>query len=429
MKKLSRAKRRGSITALTIFISPALVAMMAFSVDIGYILSVKSELQNAADAAALAGAEQLQTLYVEYYAPGQTQQQQIYTNATTGTSDSSWPIPTAQRFCGYNQAGNEYLSLPASDVTFSYYDGTTFSDPSYPSKFPNTVNVTTRRDSNANGALGLFFAKVFGVGTIDLTATSSATIYAGDVSTLQVIPGVNAHILPVALDVNVWTQYHQGNFTSSWLTGLISDGPNNAKQLQIYPFGANTPGSFGLLDVGLPLNNAPAFRQWITSGETPNDITYLLNHSLLPVSVSAAKSWKCGPGLTDTLLSSFQAELNKPNLIPLFQPASPAAGASSPGTNYNAASGNGQNATYSIVGFVGVTLTEASGNGSGGGGNGNGNGNGSTNSNSVGMTIAIQPSAIVDPTAGITNPKPATGTTLSQLGTTQTTFVSAKLTQ
>ncbi len=411
-----QSKRRGVVAPFAAFLIVGLLAMMAFSIDLGYVVAVKSELQNAADAAALAGAEQLQQQFVLFYAPNQTQQQTIYNNVTTGTSDSSWPIPTAQRFCGYNQAGNVYLSLPASDVTFSYYDGTTFSDPSYPDKFPNTINVTTRRDSNANGSLGLFFAQFLGIASLDLTATASSTIYAGDVTSLNPIPGVDAHILPVALDINKWVNFQNNNTSSPWLTGDTSSGPNHALQLQVYPFDVNTPGSFGLVDVGPPANNAPAFRQWITSGETPNDINYLDNHGLLPVTLTGPEPWKVGPGLTDTLVASFQQEIGKANLIPLFVPISPSTyPAASPGSNYVGAADNGQNATYKIVGFAGVTITQASG---------NGNGN---NSNS--LNVSIQPMSIVDPTAYIGNPKPAQGNVTTQFGTTQTTFISAKLTR
>src|SRR5262249_31951745 len=149
-------------------------------------------------------------------------------------------------------------------------------------------------------------------------------------------------------------------------------GPNGAPQLQVYPFDTNTPGSFGLLDVGPPNNSAPAFRNWIDAGQTPNDISYLLNNNLLPVSPSAPQPWKCGPGLKSTLVSDFQSQMGVPNLIPLFVPAST--------QPYVAASGDGSNATYAIIGFVGVTITQASGNGSS-------------------MDISIQPMAVVDPTA------------------------------
>jgi Flp pilus assembly protein TadG len=405
-------KRRGVVAPLAAFLVVALLAMMAFSIDIGYVVAVKSELQNAADAAALAGAEQLQQQFVLYYAPGQTQQQQIYTYVTTNTTDASAPIPTAQRFAGYNQAGNVNLSLPASDVTFSYYDGTTFSDPSYPNQFPNTVNVTTRRDGNANGSLGLFFAQFFGINTLDLTATASATIYAGDVSSLQAISGVDAHILPVALDLNIWTNFVQANWTSPWLQGLTSNGPSNAMQLQVYPSNTNTPGSFGLVDLGPPATNSPAFRQWINNGETPNDINYLVNNNLVPVSVQSPKSWTVGTGMTSTLQTNFQLVEGVPNLLPLFVPVNPSTyPAASPGNNYVAASSQGSNACYAIVGFVSVTVTQA------------------TDKGNANMNISIQPMAGVDPTAVISNPKPAQGTVLTQFGTPQTTFVSAKLTR
>jgi len=404
--------RRAAVVPLAALLMTLLVGMLAFSIDIGYICAVEAELQNAADAAALAGAQQMQNSFVSFYSPGQTQQQQIYNQVTTGTNAGD-PIPTAQTYASYNKAGGVNIQVPKSDITFSYYDGTTFS-PASTTNFPNTITVTTRRDNAANGVLGLFFANIFGISTTNLTAKASATIYAGDVSSLQVISGVDAHILPVALDVNVWKAFNNsanfsnGQFTSDptgYLTSsYVSTNSNGLPQLQVYPFNTNTPGSFGLVDTGVPSNNSPAFRTWIDTGSTPNDISYLLNNNLLPVSPSAPEPWKVGPGLTSTLLTDFQSQMGVPNLIPLFVPSSPL-------PNYVAAASQGQNATYSIVGFVGVTITQADGSG---------------NAN---MTISVQPQAIVDPTEVILNPSPARATQTTVFGTSQTTFVSAKLTQ
>jgi hypothetical protein len=218
----------------------------------------------------------------------------------------------------------------------------------------------------------------------------------------------------------------------------------------VYPIPTNTPGSFGLIDVGVPSNGSPAFRSWIDYGQTPNDISYLVNNGLVPVSPAAPQPWKVGPGLKSTLLSNFQGQEGVPNLIPLFAPANMGSGQGS--TGYVAAVGTGQNATYAVVGFVGVTITQATGTG---------------DSN---MNISIKPSAIVDPTLSIpfvqpalnpaayttsytggmqspsggavastgtgtvqiynqtfTNPTSVTAT--STLGLPPTTFVSAKLTQ
>jgi Flp pilus assembly protein TadG len=378
-----------------------LVGMLAFAIDVGYIAVVKGELQNAADAAALAGAARLQNAYVQYYAPGQVNQYGIY-NSLTDTNNPASAVSTAQQFAQANVAGGVNITVPASDITFSYYDGANpFIPAVYPTTFPNTITVTTRRDDVANTPLGLFFAQVFGITSVNLTATASATIYAGDVSSLQAIPGVNAHILPVALDVNVWKNFYATGVSAD---GAIHTGPNGAPQLQVYPFDTNTPGSFGLLDVGPPNNSVPAFRNWIDDGETPNDITYLLKNNLLPVSMNAPQQWKVGPGLKSTLVTNFQSQMGVPNLIPLFVPVSPV-------PNYVAASGTGQGATYAIVGFVGVTISQADGSGN------------------SGLTVSVQPMGVVDPTAVIPNPTPARPGQFTFTGTSATTFVSAKLTQ
>src|SRR5487761_1332076 len=131
--------RRAAVAPLAALLMALLVGMLAFSIDIGYICSVEAELQNAADSAALAGAQQMQSAFVSYYSPGQTQQQQIYLQVTTNTSNPTSPIPTAQQFAAANRAGGVFVQVPTSDISFSYYDGTNpFVAASYPNYFPNT---------------------------------------------------------------------------------------------------------------------------------------------------------------------------------------------------------------------------------------------------------------------------------------------------
>ncbi|HEV3119826.1 MAG TPA: pilus assembly protein TadG-related protein [Gemmataceae bacterium] len=394
-------RRQGAMVPLFAVLLIPILAMLAFSIDAGYMVLVRTDLQNAADSAALAGAEKMQELWVQYYTPGQPNQSGILTSATTNTTGS--PMATAERFATYNRAGNVNLTLLDQDVHFGFTNASGTYSTSY-AGFPNTIEVTVRRDEVANGPLALFFARVLGMSSVDIQATARATIYSGTVSTLQVIPGVDAHILPVALDYKVWDQFYA---TGKSPDGTIhSNAINGSPELHVYPYPGNAPGNFGLLDTGPPANNVPAFRNWIDDGQTPNDISYLLNNNLLPVSMQSPKSWKCGPGLKSTLVSDFNSQMWKPNLIPLFQAVS-----YSP---YQAASGQGQGATYAIVGFVGVDISNATGSGNN-------------------MDISIQPMAVVDPTAVILNMLPA-GTQGSPLTpsssstTTITTFGSAKLT-
>jgi Flp pilus assembly protein TadG len=355
-----------------------LLGMLAFSIDCGWMVLTKTDLQHTADAAALAGAEKLQELYVEYNMPGQLDQAGILTAATTNTPGS--PMATAEAFASYNKAGNVSITVLDSDVTFGFTDASGNYTSPY-TGFPNTIQVITRRDSTANSPLNLFFGAILGTPTANFECTARATIYSGTVNTLQVLQGVSAHILPVALDYKVWDQFYA--------TGQSPDGTihlndtNGWPQLHVYPCPGNAPGNFGLLDIGPPANNIPAFRQWIDDGATPNDISYLLNNGLLPVSMQDPQWWKCGPGLKSTLSNSFQSVMWEPNLIPLFQAVQyPSA---TNGYVYIAAANQGQGAYYDIVGFVGITVSQAT-------------------SNGASMDISIQPMASVDPTAVITGP-------------------------
>jgi Flp pilus assembly protein TadG len=411
-RQAKRPERRGAIVPLFAILLVPILAMLCFSIDAGWMVLTRTDLQSTADAAALAGAEKLQEPYVQYNMPGQLQQATILAAATGNAAGS--PMATAQQFSRRNKAGNVNIALLDGDVHFGFTDAN--GNYTYPyAGFPNTIEVTVRRDGTANGSLGLFFGGVLGMSTVDLQATARATIYSGTVSSLQVIPGVGAHILPVALDYKVWDNFYS--------TGQSPDGlihlnlTNGSPELQVYPFDTNTPGSFGLIDVGPPSNDVPAFRNWIDDGQTPNDVNYLLNHGMLPVSFDSPKTWKVGPGLNDTLSQSFASQMWQPNLIPLFkavQYPDP-----SNGQTYIAAASQGQNASYAVVGFVGVTISAVSG---------NGNGNGT-----VSLNVSIQPMAAVDPNGVILNNLPA-GTQRNSLTpsvtspTTITTFSSAKLT-
>jgi hypothetical protein len=340
---------------------------------------------------------------------------------------------TAEHIAGLNKAGGVFLTVPDADVTFGYKDQNGNSLP-LGTNFPNTITVVTRRDTTANNPIDLFFGPVYNKSQQSLTAFATATIYAGDISSLKRIPGVDAHVLPIAYDYQMWQTFASGDSSKGIAAGTSPDGNtylnptgdnslgNGRPQLMVYPYyttpkGNNSSGSFGLVDVGPPQNNAPAFKNWIMTGETPNDIQYLLDNKLIPVSLDTSngqpgpQDWKVGPGLKGTLISDFQSIIGQEAAIPLFKPVTGWADSNANGTAYQAAGGgNGQSATYQIVGFAAVTVSEAIG-------------NGNTN-----MTIYLQPMALIDPTDIILNPQPAgTGTTI--FGTPQTTFISAKLTQ
>jgi Flp pilus assembly protein TadG len=184
---LNTSPRRGALIPLFALLLIPLLAMLAFSIDAGWMVLVRTDLQNTVDAAALAGAEKLQNLYVQYNMPGQPSQGTILSRATTNSGPDS-PMGTAEKFAALNKAGNVNITLPDQDVTFGFTDAQGNYTSPYLAGFPNTIQVVVRRDDVANGPLNLFFAHVLGIASTNITATARATIYSGAVSSLQSTP-------------------------------------------------------------------------------------------------------------------------------------------------------------------------------------------------------------------------------------------------
>ncbi len=362
-RKRPTKSRRGALAPLGALLMIPVLGMTAFTVDLGWISVTKAQLKNAVDAAALAAAGQLIDGYVLYHLPGQTQKDAIQNTALTSARSF------ARQFASYNRAGGVSLTqVNDADIELGFTDAANRYSRSCPTGgFPNTVRVTLRRDATANGPLNLFFGRMLGVSTASLQATAAATIFTASVESF----GTRGQglLLPIALDVNVWNQFLASGLSAD---GEIHAGPNGAAQLKVYPCPKDAPGNFGLLCIGPPSSSVNPFRDWIDFGPTAADIQYLLEHDMLAVSASAPKLWEGGPGVKSTLVSNFVGIIGRPRLIPLFVPIS-----QSP---YQAATGEGSHAYYQIVGFGGVTVTEASGNGSN-------------------LDIAVQPCAALDPTA------------------------------
>jgi len=130
------------------------MAMMAFSIDLGYAVEVRAELVNATDAAALAGVQQLYGPYRPWLMASGSSKTSILTDAIALAK------ATAMAVARSNKAGGTAVQLVAADLDVGYTDasGKFFSGNQGripPAAFPNTVMVTARRDNsslpNSNG--------------------------------------------------------------------------------------------------------------------------------------------------------------------------------------------------------------------------------------------------------------------------------------
>src|ERR1043166_2654915 len=126
-----------------------------------------------------AAAAQLMDNYSAYSIPSQPNKANLIATAKQNANTY------ALRYGGYNGAGGvSSLTILGGDVQFGFTDAKGNFDTSY-AGYPNTVQVVARRDSSANSPLNLFFAPVLGSKNMPLTATSSATIYTGLISSFD----------------------------------------------------------------------------------------------------------------------------------------------------------------------------------------------------------------------------------------------------
>ena len=136
--------RRGVVIPLMALLLIPLLAMMSFSIDIGYAVEVKAELVNATDAAALAGAQQLQASYQQWQAASTSNKSTVLTNAIALAK------ATATAVANSNKAGGTSVQLVAAEVEVGYTNAIGTYQVTIPSGvFPNTVTVTARRTTRA----------------------------------------------------------------------------------------------------------------------------------------------------------------------------------------------------------------------------------------------------------------------------------------
>jgi len=361
-----RGGRRAAIAPLTALLLIPLLGLVAFAVDLGWIVLTQSDLQNAADSAALAGAGKLMNGFVSYNLPNQANNQASILSTAESSAKSS-----AKQFAGLNAAGGvSSLTLLDNDIQFGFTDASGNYTPAASGVYPNTVKVTVRRDGTANTSLGLFFAPVLNISTVNLTATASATIYAANINSFTNVSNQAIGLLPVTYDVNNWN-----NFLA---TGMGGDGgpamtdSNGNPELSVYPSVKDT-GNFGLLGLDDSHAGASTVSSWITSGLTQPDVQNLLNNSandqtsLIPLSQhnqnilpSASTdgmgswNWVGDTGMKTSVLHTMDNYVGDTFLLPLFEPLN---NGTAKGSTYTAGNGNGSHYYYNIVQFVSVKIT------------------------------------------------------------------------
>lgn len=233
---------RGAVAVTVAIVLVVLLSFGALALDISNAMIARNELQNIADASALAGARQLGVIYAAL--PTGTPYN------TYALSDPSAVVTAVTTVGVANQARQVSIAINPADITIGVWDSV--SRTLTPGNVGATgVSVTARRDGGANGPVATWLAGIMGINSMNVTATATAALTGSGV----LAPG--------------------GGNTPFGLDQLIFDNPAYCgTPIQFYPTNNPPAGCAGWHTFDQSPPNANTGRQ-IIQGLTPNPPTYI----------------------------------------------------------------------------------------------------------------------------------------------------------
>jgi len=160
-------RRRGAVLVLTALLMIVMMALLAFSLDVGYMMTMKTELQRSVDSAALAGAGAL--VDGDEAATSRVVEYMVRNPVGSGiVLENEDELET--KIAAFLDAHEEDL-----DVKLGHWDPDTktFQESSF---LPSTISVTMTQPN-----MPLFFARVLGQDTFQISASSVAMYQPRDI--------------------------------------------------------------------------------------------------------------------------------------------------------------------------------------------------------------------------------------------------------
>jgi Flp pilus assembly protein TadG len=325
-------RRKGNVLVLSAVMMVAMMAMLAFAIDLGYLCLARGELQRSADAAAIAAAWDL---IDDQALSGQSSVSVIESNARA----------TATQFVGLNRVLRQSAGLGSDDVTIGF-----LSNPSNPSNpmdlsglhAPNAVRVRVRRTSEQNGDVPFFFARVLGLDRVGTQAEATAALLTSFRGFQAPADGSNLDLVPFALDLQSWQALLAGTGTDNyrWDENLkqVVAGADGILEVNLYPQGTGSPGNRGTVDIGSDNNSTADIARQLVEGVSPEDLEH--HGGRLELDENGELILNGDTGISAGIKDELASIIGKPRIVPLF----------------NNVVGPGNNAQYTIVGFAGIRI-------------------------------------------------------------------------
>lgn len=329
--------RRGAINVLVAFVLIGMLAMAALSVDIGYLLNAREELQRSCDSAALAACWELASRTA---------------NGSSAEEAQSQAIEVASTYAGLNDVAKESPALATSaaggadgDVVFGYVG-----DVSNPDSFTtntsvyNAVRVRVQRTEQVNGDVPFFLGGLFGKHGQETQASATAMLVSSVRGFQTPSDGGNQGILPFALDMETWNTYEAGGFSDNWAydkeTQTVSSGSDGQREFNLYPQGTGSPGNRGTVDIGGANNSTNDIARQIVEGISEEDLEDL--GQPLELDDYGEMELNGDTGISAGVKDELASIKGERRVIPVFSNVT----------------GPGNNAQFTIVKWVGIRVME-----------------------------------------------------------------------
>jgi hypothetical protein len=158
---------RGAVAVIVAIVIVVLLSFGALALDISNAMIARNELQNVADASALAGARELGVIYAAL-PPGTP-----YTTYVLG--DPSAVVNAVTTVGLANQARQVSIAINPADIAIGVWDSV--SRTLTPGNVGATgVRVTARRDGGANGPVATWLAGIMNINSMNVVATATAAL-------------------------------------------------------------------------------------------------------------------------------------------------------------------------------------------------------------------------------------------------------------
>lgn len=184
-------KQQGSVILIVAVCMFLFIGLAALAIDIGYVYTTRNELQNVADAAALAGARYLGNEYSKLE-PSQM---------STHTFTQSEVLAAVQAVATQNKAANMPISIESDDVKIGLWDSESPDDVTQSYVGPDAVRVIARRESGGvNGAIATYFGRLFNIDEMSVVSDKAIAALTGpanvDEGELKTPFGLSENVFP-----------------------------------------------------------------------------------------------------------------------------------------------------------------------------------------------------------------------------------------